>query len=863
MLNATGMAQPNPLQWRQLPPIPDPVGFAGSFAGVSEGALLVAGGANFPDNIGLWGTTKKTWYADVYALEKPHGSWKKIGKLPRPMGYGISLTIPEGEPNAGLLCLGGADGERHYRDVFVLTFHKGNLTKTDLPPLPTALANASGAVLKGAVYVAGGIESPSDPTTENHFFRLDLSRPNAQWQRLPTWPGPGRMLAVAGSQEGRFFLFSGARLVQSPQTDGAGKKNLQRRYLTDAYAYNPAQNTWTTLANLPHAVVAAPSPAFAAGQSHLLVLGGDDGSKAAEVMTLKENHPGFTTDMLAYHTLTNTWAVVERSPDNASVTDEANATANPLPASWSAPVTTPLVVWNSQLVLPGGEVRPGVRTNRVLTATTVQRRGTFGGLDWGIVGLYFLLVIGISTYVARRMNASTDDFFLGGRNIPWWAAGLSIFGSKLSALTFIAIPAKSYATDWTYIFANVCIVLVAPVVIYFFLPYYRKIQITSVYEYLDRRFDYRVKLMGSLTFVLFQAGRLGIVIYLPALVLSTVTGINLLLCIGLISLITTAYTISGGIEAVVWTEVMQVVVLMGGAFFSLYYMASSVGGFGPMIGEASQVGKFNAINRGFAITEPVLWVVLVGNFLSQLTTYTSDQVVVQRYLTTATEAEARQSIWTNALMVIPASLIFFMAGTALWVFFRHNPGELNVMGRTDDVFPYYISTQLPAGLRGLVIAGLFAATMSTISSSMNSIATVLTTDFYSFISPKATDQQRFRFARFSTLGLGLVGVGIAVWLVYLQNSSIWDQYLKLTGMFGGCLAGLFIAGIFFRKITSGGMLLGFLCSAVLLFLVQANGWVHFFLYPGIGIFGCVLFGLLFSPLFPEKKFNSMLLSAVQ
>lgn len=299
-------------------------------------------------------------------------------------------------------------------------------------------------------------------------------------------------------------------------------------------------------------------------------------------------------------------------------------------------------------------------------------------------------------------------------------------------------------------------------VIYFFLPYYRKIKITSVYEYLERRFDKRVKLLGSLTFVLFQVGRLGIVIYLPALVLSTVTGINLLLCIGLISLITTAYTISGGIEAVVWTEVMQVVVLMGGAFFSLYFMASSVGGFGPMIEEASKAGKFNAINPGFAITEPVLWVVLVGNFLSQLTTYSSDQVVVQRYLTTATEAEARQSIWTNALLAIPATLMFFMAGTALWVFFSHNSGQLNVNGRTDDIFPYYISTQLPAGLRGLVIAGLFAATMSTISSSMNSIATVLTTDFYQFARPKATDRQRFTFARFSTLGLGVAGVLIAV-----------------------------------------------------------------------------------------------------
>ena len=185
-------------------------------------------------------------------------------------------------------------------------------------------------------------------------------------------------------------------------------------------------------------------------------------------------------------------------------------------------------------MLPGGEVRPGVRTNRVLLANPTRHQGTFGGLDWGVVGLYFLMVVGISAYVARKMQASTDDFFLGGQSIPWWAAGLSIFGSKLSALTFIAIPAKSFATDWVYILANVCIVLVAPVVVYFFLPYFRKIRITSVYEYLAQRFNTSVKLLGSLTFVLFQIGRLGIVTYLPALVLSTVTGMNLLACIVLV-----------------------------------------------------------------------------------------------------------------------------------------------------------------------------------------------------------------------------------------------------------------------------------------------------------------------------------------
>ncbi|MBO9613283.1 MAG: sodium/solute symporter [Dyadobacter sp.] len=811
------------LAWKDLPALPDVAGFAGTYAGVSNGALIVAGGANFPGNAGPWGNAPKTWYDAVFVLENPSGKWKKAGKLPRAAGYGISLTTPE-----GVFCLGGADGLRHYSQAFYLRWQNGQITTTPLPALPVPLAYASGALLGDKIYVAGGTSAPSDTVALNRFWEFDLHQ--KQWTELPALPGNGRILAVAGAQDGRFFLFSGAELRYNAVTDA-----VQRSYLKECLAYNPVSRTWKRMADLPHAVVAAPSPAYAAGQSHLLVIGGDDGVYAQRVMELREKHPGFRSEVMAYHSITDTWASLGAFPGR------------------KAAVTAPLVTWNGQVVIPSGEIQPGIRTPRVIAGSPVVSTGTFNGIDWGVVAVYFLLVLGISIYVSRKMSASTDDFFLGGQNIPWWAAGLSIFGSKLSALTFIAIPAKTYATDWVYIFANAMIVVVAPIVIWFFLPYFRKLKITSVYEYLAFRFSKTVKLVGSFTFVVFQVGRLGIVIYLPALVLSTVTGMNLMLCIVLTSLITTAYTISGGIEAVVWTEVMQVGVLLGGAFVSLFFIADASGGFDALFGQAGDAGKFHMVNTGWAIMEPVLWVVLVGNFLTQIVTYTSDQVVVQRYLTTPTEAEARRSIWTNAFLVIPATLIFFLVGTALWVYFKQAPQLLNPMARTDDIFPWFISTQLPAGLRGLVIAGLFAATMSTISSSMNSIATVVTTDFFQHFVPQSTDLQRFRFARYTTLALGAAGIGIAVWLVFMENNSIWDQYLKLIGLFGGCLAGMFVAGIFVPSINSTGVLAGFFLSAVLLYFVQANGWVHFFLYPGVGIFGCVIFGWLVSKVVPRRS----------
>jgi SSS family transporter len=816
--------------WKQLPSIPDPVGFAGSYAGVSHDALLVAGGANFPDGIGPWGNTRKTWYDKVFVLETPEGTWREAGKLVRPMGYGVSATWKD-----YVICAGGADATAHYTDVWKLQWTGEKLVQEELPALPRPLANSTGVILDDIFYVIGGLGHPDDTATLNIFWSLDLKAPREQmrWQELDPLPGPGRMLAVAGVQDGHLYVFSGGSLTFDETTGKA-----QRRYLNDAYRFHP-QKGWAAIASMPRAVVAAPSPAYSAGQSHLLIFGGDDGANASRVMELKEKHPGFSTTILAYHTITNTWSPMGEVP--GMIND-----------SIRPPVTTPMVMWQGNAVFPGGEVRPGVRTSQVLQASPQTPSGAFKAWDWAVVGIYFTLVIGISIYVSTKMNRSTDDFFLGGQQIPWWAAGLSIFGSKLSALTFIAIPAKTYATDWVYIFANFMIVAVVPVVIWFFLPYFRKAKITSVYEYLAIRFDKKVKLVGSLTFLLFQAGRLGIVIYIPALVLSTVTGVNLIACIVLITIITTAYTISGGIEAVIWTEVMQVGVLLGGAFLCFYFISDAVGGMDVLLTEAGANDKLKMANWGWAITEPVLWVVLVGNFLTQLTVYTSDQVVVQRYLTTPTLQEAKRSIYTNALLVVPATLIFFSVGTALWVFFRHQPGLLNPHGRIDNIFPWYISQQLPAGLSGLVIAGLFAATMSTISSSMNSIATVATTDFYRHFRPQSSDLQRFRFARWTTLVLGLLGIVIAVWLVFLKNNSIWDQYLKLMGMFGGCLAGMFIGGIFFKSINSTGILLGFLLSACILYFVQAGNWIHFLLYPGVGIFGCILFGWLFSRLFPSR-----------
>jgi SSS family transporter len=487
-------------------------------------------------------------------------------------------------------------------------------------------------------------------------------------------------------------------------------------------------------------------------------------------------------------------------------------------------------------------------------ATPVQAASALTLLDWAVIGLYFILTLGISLMVSRNMSATTSDYFLGEGKIPWWAAGLSIFGTTLSALTFIAIPAKAYATDWVYLLNNVMIVLIAPVIVYFYLPYFRKLKLTSVYEFLEIRFNRRIKLLGSLIFLLFQISRLGVVIYLPSLVVSSLMGIDIVTCILLTSLVTTVYCFFGGIEAVVWTDVMQVFVLLGGALLSLVFIVNSLdGGVSQLMSEAMDENKFRLAILEWNMVEPVLWVVFLGGGLSQLVTFSSDQVVVQRYLTTSTEREAKKSIYTNALLTIPASLLFFGVGTALWVYFKNNPSDLSPHGRTDDVFPWFIAQQLPPGLSGLVIAGVFAATMSTISSSMNSMATVVTTDFYPIFRKRASDEARFAFARKTTIVIGVLGSGVSIYMDTIRNASVWDQYITIIGLLGGCLAGMFTAGIFFPRIHSRGIMAGFIASALGLYLVQQASNIHFFLYPAIAVVLCISVGYLSSLIWPASK----------
>lgn len=799
--------------WQTFPPLPQKL--SGQFAGVAGNALIVAGGTDFP--VPLFEGGKKVWYDAVYALEPNADQWKKIGQLPHPLAYGASITVSD-----GLICIGGSDVQKHYAEVFKLQYSGRNLTRTELPSLPQPLAMISGALLGNVIYVVGGQSEPTSSEASRDVWKLDLTNLAAGWTKGEPLPGAGRILPGVASANNSLYVISGAELYK----DSNG--STTRRYLTDAYRFSTSAG-WNRIAELPRPTVAAPTIAY--GQSHILVFGGDDGANAARIQELKENHPGFSREVLAYHTITNTWAH-----------------AGDFPAGL---VTTVAVAWRNDIVIVGGENRPGNRSAEVVGGDPAPPRQSFGFINYAVLIAYLLMNLMVGVYFTRRQK-DTNDFFLAGQRISWWAAGIAIFGTQLSSITFMAIPAKTFSSDWVYILANCAIVLITPIVVFLYLPFFRRLQITSAYEYLEKRFSLPVRLFGSATFVLMQTARMVIVLYLPALALSVISDLNIYVCIITMGFVSTLYAMLGGAEAVTWTEVLQFFVLIGSAVLTLILIAGNVdGGATAMFTTAINDGKLRVFNWGWDYTTTTVWVVLIGNLFSQMVPYTTDQAVIQRYLTTSTEKEAARAIWLNALFVIPGSLIFFSIGTALYVFYKQQPELINVNMPIDATFPWFILSQMPVGISGLVIAGLFAAGQS---GSQNSIVTAIVTDFYQRFNPDAGEAGSVKLARLLTLVLGIVGMGGAMLMATYDIVSLWDVFLQVLGLLGGGLAGVFALGIFTKKANTKGALIGVAISWAVLIFVQRATNIHFFLYAAIGIIVCIVTGYLASLIFsPEKR----------
>ena len=787
------------LQWSSIAALPSASAGRGAFVAVIDGKLVVAGGMLRPTEVE--GTFAQPASAEAWVLDAPDARWRSTTPLPMALAFGGAASFGDFAVFAGGL------GERSgpFRaDAYKVSFRNGDLAYDPLPPMPEARAFGGGAAVDGDFYLVCGGTGIDIPTRTA--LRLEFAAEGATWTTSPPIPGGPRLAPSAVGLDGALYVLGGTESID-PEADWAGVGPL-----LDSYVHTPDQG-WKRIADLPTGVGFATTVQL--GPTHIAAIGGVAGAAPDAQEQVRPVN--------AYHTITDTWVDAGQFPSGATA---------PRPA-----------YWDDSIVVVGGDPDPGATESLVLAASLHSEPAGFSSLDYATLTAYFCALVMMGIYFAGK-GSSTEEFFLAGRRMPWWATGLSIFGTQLSSISFMAIPAKVYATDWVYFVLQMTIIMVAFPVVFLYLPKFRQIRMTSAYEYLERRFSLPVRMYASLSFVLYQVGRMAIVLFLPAIALSTVTGFSVYSCILVMGVLSTAYTVMGGMKAVIWTDVVQVFVLYGGALLSLgILMWNMDGGLAGIVAEGMQYDKFHMFNWTWDWTTTAVWVVVVGNLFMNLVPYTSDQAVVQRYFTTKDEKAAAKSIWTNAILILPSTLTLFLLGTGLWAFYRANPALLDPALPTDSIFPLFIAQQLPAGIAGILIAAVFAASMSTLDSSLNSVSTALVTDFYARFRPDSSDRIRLRLARYLTGALGALATSTSIALATFDIGSLWDTFQGMMGLLGGGLAGLFALGIFFPRANGRGAMVGAAASVIVLYWVQQHTDLHFFLYGAVGILTCVGIGL--------------------
>ncbi|MEY4939345.1 MAG: hypothetical protein RIQ93_1080 [Verrucomicrobiota bacterium] len=490
----------------------------------------------------------------------------------------------------------------------------------------------------------------------------------------------------------------------------------------------------------------------------------------------------------------------------------------------------------------------------------------FTPLDLVVLAGYFLITLAVGLAFWKR-GRSVQGFTAAEGNLPGWLTGLSILGTYVSSISFLALPGKAFATNWNSFAFSLSLPLATWLAVKFFLPFYRHGGQMSAYAHLEARFGGWARTYASACYLLTQLARIGTVTYLMALPMNVLLGWDIRLIIVITGVATTVYTFIGGIVAVIWTDAIQTVILVGGALTCAALMLSSLpGGPTELFAIANTHEKFSLGDFGASLSAPTFWVVLVYGVVINLQNFGVDQNYVQRYHTAKSDAEARKSVCLGGLLYVPVSALFFFIGTALFAYYTSHPdalpAEYRDPAKSDSVFPWFIVTALPPGITGLLIASIFAAAMSTISSSLNSSATIVLDDYYQrFIEPAATERRKMRVLQVTTIAVGLVGTGIA--LAMIQVKSALDAWWMLAGIFGGGMLGLFLLGVLSRA-ASRGALIGVLAGVVVILWMSlspkwtgaAGAWrspFHGFLTIVLGTAAVLLVGLLATALVGPKS----------
>jgi len=429
-------------------------------------------------------------------------------------------------------------------------------------------------------------------------------------------------------------------------------------------------------------------------------------------------------------------------------------------------------------------------------------------------------MIGVTAFGSSfyRKNKSSAAFTLGNSAIPGWVVTMSIFATFVSSISFLALPGNAFQSNWNAFVFSLSIPVASYMAVKFFVPLYRKANSPSAYTYLETRFGPWARIYASACYLLTQIMRMGTILYLLALPVNAMFGWNIVVIIVVTGLAVMLYSLLGGIQAVVWTDAIQGIIMISGAVLCVIYIFFSMPeGPGQVFEIAREHNKFSLGSFSLSLKESTFWVVLVYGIFINLNNYGIDQNYVQRYMASKSDREAKRSALFGGLLYIPVSLVFFMIGTALFSYYTAQPdalpAEFAEASMSDRVFPFFIVNNLPAGFTGLLIASIFAAGMSTISTSINSGSTVILTDYYKrYVKKTVTDKDSMKVLYISSLVFSVIGIIIGVAMINVQSAL--DAWWKLASVFSGGMLGLFLLGAFVKVVNVRGAIIGVILGLI-------------------------------------------------
>ncbi|SFD24937.1 sodium:solute symporter [Spirosoma endophyticum] len=450
-------------------------------------------------------------------------------------------------------------------------------------------------------------------------------------------------------------------------------------------------------------------------------------------------------------------------------------------------------------------------------------------VDLAVIAAYLVAMVLVGVYFSRK-NKNADQFTKASGLIPGWATGLSIYATFLSSNTFLGVPGKAFGTNWNSFVFSLSMPLAAYVAARFFIPFYRRTGEISAYTHFEHRFGPWARTYAVVCFLLTQLARMGSIFLGIALSLQALTGYSMQMIMVVMGICIIIYTVLGGIEAVIWTEVVQAVIKTFGALLIVYLIVQSMpGGVDKIVDIGKANDKFSLGTFSLTFTESSFWVVLLYGFFINLNNFGMDQNYIQRYHTTASTKEASKSLWLCVWLYVPASLLFFIIGACLFAYYQLHPEFIDAIKQKvamdrlpigasaadvsrlvatlqpadygDKVMPHFMVTKVPPGLMGLIISAILSAAMSTISSGMNASATVFTEDIYKrYVNPNLSGKKLLTLLHLSTVVVGLAGLGAGIAMIGVK--SILDTWWTLSGIFAAGMLGLFLLGLISRQTKS-------------------------------------------------------------